>query len=332
MKLGALGFDDCMNPILSNHLITEVQRYGRQITDMDGENILDPRRVEVFMARGLDAWMPLSMADLMNTMKRPVIGVETYTEVLDDTYTYPYFIRGQYSMKYLAMAVVNVAKRMGWKYLQSVHHTDHWGMEANNVLRRVAAEEGICIVASHGLNDGNGAEVVDKLRGRPDVQPVVLIVFSYGFREFMEGVKERDAGGDFQLISFIGDNEKTVEGYEDFIDGMISFELWWPSFAGAGTSVRTSLEDFGAHLRNIDVATYMTNPWMQEWFENFYDCSFNPTGSQIACGSQKLFDDFELNSDVISVIYGVFATAQGLDETLTQFCGTSKKEYIISLV
>lgn len=305
-----------MDPILSNHLITEVQRYGRRITDMNGDNMLDPRTVEVFMARGLDPWMPVSMSDLMNTMMRPVIGVETYTEVLDDTGKFPYFLRAQYGLRNLAMSIVNVAKRNGWRYLQSVYHTGMWGMEANDVLKRVAAEEGICIVASYELPDmGGGAEVVDQLRERPDVQPVVLMLLSYGFRNFMEGMKERNVKNEFQLISGVGDNKQSVAGFEDYIDGMISYELWWPA------SPLGSLERFRDHLKNIDVKTYTTNPWMQEWFENFYNCKFNPTGSEVACGNQKLFDDFELNSEVISVIYGVFAAAQGLDETLKRYCG-----------
>ncbi|XP_053375882.1 uncharacterized protein LOC123533311 isoform X2 [Mercenaria mercenaria] len=320
VTLGALGFDDCMDPILSNHLITEVQRYGRRIRDMNGENVLDPRTVEVFMARGLDPWMPVTMAELMNTMKRPVLGVETYTEVLDDTDMYPYFLRSQFGLQNIAMTIVNVAKRFGWKYLQSVYHTGPWGEESNKVLKRVAAEEGICIVASYEIPDVNGgAEVVDKLRGRPDVQPVALLLLSYGFRNFMEGMKIRNVTNELQLISLIGDNKKSAEGYEDFLDGMVSFELWWPANSQLGQL--PTLEGFRQHLRNIDVKTYMTNPWMQEWFENFYDCKFNRTGSEVACGGQRLFDDFELNSDVISVIYSVFAAAQGLDETLKQYCG-----------
>lgn len=321
VKLGALGFDDCMNPIYSNHLITEVQRYGGAITDLNGENKLDPRKVEAFMARGQNPWMAITMADLMNTMKRPVIGVDTYTRVLNDEDMYPYFIRAQYDLKFLANSIINVAKINGWRYIQSVYHSGPLGKETNDVLRQVAAQEGICIVASYEIPDmGGGSEIVDKLRSRSDVQPVALFLGHYGFRNFMEGVKERHAGGDFQLISFVGDNKKAVDGYEDYIDGMFSIELWWPS-RNFGQN-RPSLEEFQDHLRNIDVATYLTNPWMQEWFENFYNCSFNPTGFQDACGNQRLFDDFELNSDVISVIYGVFAASQGLHETLKQYCGS----------
>lgn len=325
VKLGALGFDDCFSPTLSNQLITEVQRFDRKITDANGDNELDPRKVEAFMTSGKNPWLPISMASLMNTMKRPMIGVDSYSQSLNDYSLYPFFIRGHYDIGIVANAIVNVAKRNGWRYLQSVYHDSVWGKESNDVLKKVAAQEGICIVASYSIGDMDGGEmVVDDLRGRPDVQPIALLLLSHSFQNFMEGLKVRDAGSDFQLIAPIGDSQQIIKGYEDYIDGMISFELWWPSSGSTPSSVPT-LEDFlRNHLQRIDVQTYQTNPWMQEWYENFFDCKFNPMGSEAACGNDKLFDSFEMNTDVIAVIYSVFATAQGLDETLQQYCGDSK--------
>ncbi|KAL4223423.1 hypothetical protein ACF0H5_016893 [Mactra antiquata] len=322
VKLGALGFDDCFSPTLSNHLVTEVQRYGRKITDANGENELDPRKVELFMTSGVNPWLAVSMADLMNTMKRPMIGVDTYTPTLDDTSAFPYFLRGHYGMNIVANAIVNVAKRNGWRYLQSVYHDSNWGKESNDVLKKVAAQEGICVVASYAVNDyWGGAMVVDELRGRSEVQPVAVLLMEHAFRVFMQGLKEKDAGDDFQLISVIGDSKQTVKGYEDYIDGMISLELWWPT---SGTTANTlpTLENFlRNHLIPLDVETYSTNPWMKEWYENYFDCKFDTMDVGEKCGTENLFNSFEMNTDVISVIYSVFATAQGLDETLKHYCG-----------
>lgn len=317
VRLGALGFDDCMNPIMLNHLVTEVQRYGTTIYDENGENKLDPRTVEAFMTTGLDPWQAISMADLMNTMKRPVVGAETYTTGLNDFEQYPYFIRANYDQANISMAFVNVAKRNGWKYMQAVYHDDDWGEESFNVLRKIAAQEGICIVASFALSD-NGIEVVTGLRGRRDVQPVALLLSHEGFRTFMEGVKLLNATNEFQLISSLGNSVTAVKDYEDYVSEMISFEFW----------NGPKMEEFKNHLRSLDPSTYTTNPWMKEWYENTMGCSFEPTGSQTACGTENMFGsvtfDYDLDASLISVIYGVVAIAQGLDATLKQYCGTGK--------
>lgn len=307
-----------MNPIMLNHLITEVQRYGRDIHDSNGENKLDPRTVEGFMTSGINPWQAISMAELTNTMKRPMIAAETFTTVLNDFTRYPYFIRANYDLQYVSMAFINVAKRNSWKYLQLVYHNDSFGEESYTVLKQIAAQEGICIVSAFALAD-NGTEVVMGLRNRPDVQPVVLFLMHDGFRTFMQGMKTLNASHEFQLISNLGNSKAAIQGYETYAEGMVSFEFW----------TGTQLSNFETYLRRLDVNTYATNPWFKEWYESTLNCSFTPVGNQTLCsGTQNMFGTsiftYELNTNLISVIYGVIAMAQGLHETLVQYCGLRK--------
>lgn len=318
VKLGALGFDDCMNPILLNHLITEVQRYGRDIYDSNGENKLDPRTVEAFMTTGIHPQQAISMAELTNTMKRPMVAAETFTTVLNDFSKYPYFLRANYDYQNVSMAFVNVAKRNGWRYLQLVYHDDAFGEESYTVLKQIAAQEGICIVSAFALND-NGEEVVMGLRNRQDVQPVVLFLQHDGFRTFMEGVKALNATNEFQFISNLGNSKSAIAGFEDYVGGMISFEFW----------TGNQLSSFQTYLRSINVNTYATNPWFKEWYEAKMNCSFTDNTTLPLCSTtQNMFGSptftYELDTDLISVIYGVIAMAHGLDATLKQYCGVGK--------
>ncbi|XP_052799942.1 uncharacterized protein LOC128231322 [Mya arenaria] len=311
VKLGGLGFDDCQNAILSNQLITDVHHYSRAIRDENGQNLLDPRKVEAF----LGPWMSWDMSELMKTLKRPVIGVQTLSTEFNDFEKYPYFVRATHDIEYIARTFINVVKRNGWKYIQAVIHSGPNGEESGRILKKVAAEEGICVVATHEINgmSDNGAEVVELLRRRMDVQPVAVFLESNGFHVLAKGLKETDSRGEFQFITSTGNSLRLVKGYEEYLTGLISFELWnGPSMTGLVDSLKT-----------VDVQTYTTNPWMREWYENFYDCSFNPIPGQTVCGAQNMFADanFELNSDIIAVVYGVIATAQGLHETLKHYCG-----------
>lgn len=311
VKLGALAFDDCYHHVRSNQFITEVQRHGRQIRDRNGENLLDPRHIEAYIGGQGHESLAVSMADLMNTVKKPMLGL-TYTAMLDDTEEYPYFIRAQYNIEYVANAIVNVAKRNGWKYLQSVYKMDTFGTERNDFLRRVAAEHGICMVASYDISANSGENVVRQLQSRSDVQPVVTLLGYDDFRKFLHGMRLRNAT-DLQLITISGSSAKYIQGYEDVVEGMISVELWQPSLNG-----------LREHLRQINVRTYETNPWMQEWVENFYGCKLSPTASQTACPDLSMFsdiDNFELNPKVLTAMYSVVAIAYGLDQTLEYYCG-----------
>ena len=313
VSLGALGFDDCMSPVLSNQLITEVQRYAYRVTDENGENMLDPRTIEGYLGGGNDK-LAVGIANQMNQIHKPVMIYQAYTEELEKE-MYHYYIRNHYNVRVFAKTIVLALIRNGWKYVQSVYEDDMYSEEYNRVFRRVAAEEGICVVASHKIAMNNGAQVVDDLRGRPNVRPVIILAGYHGFRTFMQGVKDRGAAGEFHFISTIGDSRKTVEDFKMEADGMLSIRLWAP------TGAYTGLRD---HLRSINVETYKTNPWYKEWYEKMYDCSFDATGSQNMCTVKSLFDDMELNEKVITVIYGMQAFAYALDRTLKHYCGNGK--------
>ena len=287
---------------------------------MNGSNQLDPNSIEAFIG-GRESYGAISMAELMNTLMRPMLGVETITEYLNDRDMFKYFVRAQYDIEYLARAIVNVAKRNRWHYLQSVHHNDRFGIEINNKLKEVAAQEGICIVASYAEEDDNPGDLVTKLRSRPDVKVVVSLLEYYSFRRFLSGIREKNAMDIFQLIALVGDSRQTIMGYEDVVGGMISIGWWSPS-----------LDGFRQHLQNLDIQNYQTNPWIKEWYESNYNCSFMPMDGQTMCGTENMFTDpnspFELNTDVVTIIYGVQALAYAIHETLNELCGVGELRII----
>ena len=311
VSLGALGYDDCMSPVLSNQIITEVQRYAYRVTDENGQNMLDAKSVEAYLGGSNDE-LAVGMAAQMNQLRKPVMIYQAYTEALDKDDMYHYYVRNHYSARVVARTIVLALIRNGWKYVQSVYDENVYGAEFNDIFRRVAAEEGICVVASHQI-DGSGAHVVDQLRGRPNVRPVIILTGYRGFRKFMQGVKDRAAAGEFQYISTIGDSKKAVEGFELESHGMLSIRLWAPSTAYTGLREQ---------LRGIDVMNYKTNPWFREWYEKLYDCSFDPSSTKNQCTAQSLnLGDIEFNEKVVTVIYGMRAFAHALDRTLRHYCG-----------
>ena len=310
VKLGALGFDDCMSPVLSNQLITEVQRYAYRVTDENGENELHPRTIEAYLGGANDP-LALAVTEQMNQIHRPVMVYHALTETLDINDMYHYHIRLHYNIRVLARTIVQALIKQDWKYVQSVYEDDMYSEEYNDVFRRVAAEEGICVVASYKIAMDGGAEVVDHLRGRSNVKPVIVLAGYHGVRTLMQGMRDRSATGEFQFISVIGDSTRTIAGYETEADGMISIGMFAP----------TMKDQFEKYLRTIDVLTYKTNPWFREWYEKLYSCSFDSVDPQNKCEVERFYDDIEVNAGVTTILFGIEALTRALDDTLQHFCG-----------
>ncbi|KAL3856569.1 hypothetical protein ACJMK2_011304 [Sinanodonta woodiana] len=327
VKLGGLAFDDCQNSVLGAHQLTEVQRNAVTITDINGLNKLDPRTVEAFVGAS-SSYLTVGVATLMNEIKKPLVAYAAEATSFDNEEVYPYFLRSHYSDEEFAKAFVLFLKRMGWMYAQSLYYPGEFGNTSNEVLRQVAAENGICIVASYQMGIMPLENIVMKLRERADVHPLIIIGDHYLYRSFFAALKSTGGTGNFKIITAYGNYLKTVAGYEDMLNGMVSVKLMTPAEASSTQEVR--LVGFRDHLRSLDARTYKLNPWFTEWYEWFYNCSLdanNLRGFSTVCTNQnRPINDapgFEMTERVISLIYGMRAIAVGLDSALKYYCGTN---------
>ncbi|KAL5017700.1 hypothetical protein ScPMuIL_005218, partial [Solemya velum] len=318
VKIGGLVFDDCRSSILGTHLISEVQRNARMPPISDNGVPLNARTVESYVAAHTSE-LTIPLAELMNELRRPMVGYAATSTELSNKDRFPYFLRTLYGNDVSMRAIVLLLKKMDWNFIQVVHssHARNSFME----LRRIGAEEGVCIVAAYEMGtSGNSTEIVQKLLHRPEVKPVVVIGDRDEYRHFLMGIKEVDTNRIMQIIAQEdwGTSTEIVEGLEDVARGVISLKRWSPD-----------TQAFKNYLTALRVHTYTANPWFEEWFENIFNCSldvndFGPYPKwcenidSIPITNSAMW---QWNEDVFTVIYAVYSIAYGLHKTLGDFCG-----------
>ncbi|GFS13478.1 metabotropic glutamate receptor 3, partial [Elysia marginata] len=319
VRLGGLGIDDCSSPILGQAFLAQLERGNIMVKDQAGVE-LDPRTIEAYTAAHTTP-LTIPLASAMNQLKRPLVGYRAGGAELDDTMKYPYYIHAMPCEEEEIKAIILMLKRFNWMYVQIIVSPEYYSHDAEMTFRRLAAKEGICIIAKHNI--GTMPEDVDSaLRGvglNPGTHPVVALLDTKENRRLLEGLTRNrniEIGNSFALITTtrMGREESVVRRLEEVANNVVSL-----------SHQHSDLTTFQQYLRGLNVTSYNENPWFEEWFQAVHNCSTTGSaGTMAQCDVSKSVVDgghFHLLYQVDSVINSVYAIARGLDATLTQYCG-----------
>lgn len=316
VRLGGLGFDDCMSPVLGKLLVTEVHQHRRTIVDSSKNDILNPNTIDAYMGAE-DLFNTLPLASLMNDLKRPLLGYFASSTKLQE---YPYYRYVFPSSYYTLKAVVLMLKRLGWNYVQVVQSNNEYHDIVFKDFKMLAAEEGICVVSRFSFwEDGDMMDVFNNLKHDMNVRPVFILANSTDLRSFLTTVKTNNGSGMFHFFSHLTENQH-LTGIEDIADGL------WTVHADP-----LDMSGFIQHLSGLQPLTYTTNPWFKELYEHAYSCSLdtsNMRSYQTVCADSNLNPiTNKLNTNAVTqavfpVVAAVHAAAYAIDETLKHYCGT----------
>lgn len=316
VRLGGLGFDDCMSPVLGKLLVTEVHQHRRTIVDSSKNDILNPNTIDAYMGAE-DLFNTLPLASLMNDLKRPLLGYFASSTKLQEYQYYRYVFPSSY---YTLKAVVLMLKRLGWNYVQVVQSNNEYHDIAFKDFKMLAAEEGICVVSRFSFwEDGDMMDVFNNLKHDMNVRPVFILANSTDLRSFLTTVKTNNGSGMFHFFSHLTENQH-LTGIEDIADGL------WTVHADP-----LDMSGFIQHLSGLQPLTYTTNPWFKELYEHAYSCSLdtsNMRSYQTVCADSNLNPiTNKLNTNAVTqavfpVVAAVHAAAYAIDETLKHYCGT----------
>lgn len=316
VRLGGLGFDDCMSPVLGKLLVTEVHQHRRTIVDSSKNDILNPNTIDAYMGAE-DLFNTLPLGSLMNDLKRPLLGYFASSTKLQE---YPYYRYVFPSSYYTLKAVVLMLKRLGWNYVQVVQSNNEYHDIAFKDFKMLAAEEGICVVSRFSFwEDGDMMDVFNNLKHDMNVRPVFILANRTDLRSFLTTVKTNNGSGMFHFFSHLTENQH-LTGIEDIADGL------WTVHADP-----LDMSGFIQHLSGLQPLTYTTNPWFKELYEHAYSCSLdtsNMRSYQTVCADSNLNPiTNKLNTNAVTqavfpVMAAVQAAAYAIDETLKHYCGT----------
>ncbi|KAK6192475.1 hypothetical protein SNE40_003935 [Patella caerulea] len=317
VKLGGLAFDDCSSSILATTILSQVKQGSLVIKDSNG-NRLDPRKLDVYQASQTSA-LTFPIAELMNTFKRPLVAYSSYDEDLLD---YEYYTRMSYGVGGEFRAIVMMLKHLGFHYVQLVYTDHEYFIKGNKEFRKIAAAEGICVVTTI-MAEADSGKTIDKLRMNRGVKAVVLNLGVTNNKDFLDGVKNRNASGEFALFGThnFGKDEAVVKGREDAANGVISVGF-----------KHSSLIDYTNYLKGLRVGTQsLINPWFTEWYQQIHQCyigSTNPQGFVSPCNNIQTNDITNSTNFVLSYftetnIHAIYVIAKAIDMTLSNICGVN---------
>lgn len=315
VTLGGLALDDCFTAFKGLHEVTSVRRHGMTVKDSNG-NALDPATIDGYHGGYLTTFV-LPLAKLMNEIKRPQIAINPTSS---EGHDYPYLIYMTYGTDKIIKAYILMLKKLGWHYIQAVHDPDTFSRSFVKDFKEMAGKHGICVVASYEISsDMTGSDIVDKLRRQSTVQPVLAITREVMLNQIFNSLKSQNSSGQFNMITLVSKSSNSFMGYQDVAKGTINIGYRMPD-----------IPEFIQHLSMLTAnSAGVTNPWFSSWFEVLYNCSLDATSMRTyttVCDRNRnvgAAPGMSYPSSVTSAIYGIYAFAFGLHETLKEYCGVN---------
>jgi hypothetical protein len=212
-------------------------------------------------------------------------------------------------------------KKMGWDYVQVIQSPNEYGREGVREFISGAASEGLCVTAQFEFKThGSYEDIVNKLLTKKGAKVVVVFGEVVDFRGTLQAIKTLKKEG--QLLLFgsetWGNSTKVVKGLETTAVGSFSIKLFSPN-----------LTNYLNYLKDLNVSTYVENPWFREFYQEAHDCylsaTYQPFYTKPCSTNQPITAgaNFEPEAYAYYVINAVYAIATGIDNALKKFCGAS---------
>lgn len=308
VNLGLIYFDYCTNDWLEKSFVSGLLSGRLRLKD-DQNRRIESGEIKAFIETGPN---PAFMAELLGSYHMPSINPWATNPVLSDTTLYPYFTRTVPDDTHQVIAMLKIMQKMGWSHAQVIYIPMTYGRGALEQIRRLGAQMSICVSASYEFGAQSSAnDLVNNLRRHPTARAVIVFLPSSLVNAIFQEVKALNAEGEFVFIGselWANDNG-AVTGVEDVAYGSITLQLMGETSPGLDSFINT--------LSGFD-----------EWYEQLHNC-YRKTENQdkysVPCGtnaltSSTLYQQFSYAPYTINAVYSL---AHALDETLTQFCGSS---------
>ena len=224
---------------------------------------------------------------------------------------YKYYLKTVPGIEDEFRAIIMIMKNYNWNYTQVVYSTDAYNEDDVMFFRHLAAEAGICVVASYNFDSDYKMNVLSQ---HSTVRPVVLLLSADKHRDFLVAlsVSNTRSRNDFIATATLSNNNEITAGLESIAHGFISIDIKY-----------SDLTQFYNDLATRRVNTYMDNPWFEEWFEESFACYVgdNPRGFTTPCNTAASITSapgFRRDLRVVHVINAVYAIAHGLNRVLAK--------------
>ncbi|XP_059142368.1 metabotropic glutamate receptor 4-like [Physella acuta] len=271
VTLGFVVLNDCNNPNIAMARSLSFLPRVKDFNSTDGSRNIDygtsamPYYNVIGVVSPQVSQSTVMITGLLATTKIPVIGSSATSDSLSDKTLYPFFMRVAPPDKYQVAAMVNFIKDNKWNYISVVYITGSYGEKAFDNLKTATHDYGICIAASHRVDEkSNYNSIVKNLLSYPRARVVILFMYAVQAKNLFDNVRVLNATGHFIWLGSDGLGSifrTSYKGYESDVMGMFTFRFY-----------ASVVPEYYQYLRSRDPAN-STNPWLKPAWEQLANCS-----------------------------------------------------------
>ncbi|XP_077977726.1 metabotropic glutamate receptor 2-like [Glandiceps talaboti] len=228
---------------------------------------------------------------------------------------FPYFLRLSPPDKLQVQTMIDLMKYFNWSFVSLVHSDDNYGKNGHKELKNEAEVAGICIAESIEVSAFMTAkdfdDVVETLLHAPKARVLVLFVQVKEANGVLAAIERANATNHFMLIGSDGwaaSIDEIEPRNREVASGVLKINLYSANFY-----------PFEDYFKTLTPDTNVENPWFEEFWANYLNCSDTDNGK---C-SEAYSEGFSGDNSVSLVIDSVYTFALGWDNVRRNLCPNS---------
>ncbi|XP_059045658.1 metabotropic glutamate receptor 2-like [Achroia grisella] len=330
VRLGAHVLDDCDNDTYGLEMALDFIKGSISNID-DAEyacNATAVRKVISGVVGAASSVTSVQVANLLRLFKIPQVSFFSTSPELSNKARFEYFTRTIPSDQHQVRAMVEIVKKLGWKYVSIIYEESNYGIKAFEELETLLARNDICIavkerlVKDSGEADENAYDaIVSRLLSRPRARGVIVFGSDQEVAGVMAAAGRLRATDTFGWVGSDGWSARALvsEGNEAAVEGTISVQ-----------PQANPVRGFRDYFLNLTVQNNPRNPWFVEFWEDHFRCRYpgsartpyNGQYSRACSGRERLTaDNTEFEAQLQFVADAVLAFVHAIRDMHDDLCG-----------
>ncbi|XP_037868564.1 metabotropic glutamate receptor 2 [Bombyx mori] len=330
VSLGAHVLDDCDNDTYGLEMALDFIKGSISNID-DAEyacNASAVRKVISGVVGAASSVTSVQVANLLRLFKIPQVSFFSTSPELSNKARFEYFTRTIPSDLHQVRAMVEIVKKLGWRYVSIIYEESNYGIKAFEELETLLARNEICIAVKERLVKDSGEaderaydNIVARLLSRPRARGVIVFGSDQEVAGVMAAVARAGATGAFSWVGSDGWSARALvsDGNEEAVEGTISVQ-----------PQANPVRGFKEYFLNLTVENNPRNPWFVEFWEDQFRCRYpgsartpyNAQYSRLCSGRERLSaGNIEFEAQLQFVTDAVLAFAHAIRDMHADLCG-----------
>ncbi|XP_070193852.1 metabotropic glutamate receptor 7-like [Littorina saxatilis] len=292
------------------------------------------------------------------TLEIPQISYASTSIDLSDKGRFEYFSRVVPPDSYQAQAMVDIAKELQWKYVNTIAEAGTYGEKGIEAFKDAAKKsgEGVCIAESkiipRNAEDADYESIIKALLDRGNPAKVgVMFANEDNSKHFVAALARLNRTHDLKLLASDSWGAKIhpVEDQEEAAVGTITILVkrkdvkgeigeWGEEVPFLGNisplnyptktshsliSSSSCFSEFDDYFLNLTLDNNRRNPWFPEFWAEIFNCTKNGTGGKSKCSgreSLRNFNGYRQEGLVQFVMDAVYSLAHAVHKALADHC------------